>query len=132
MDELLLEQIPLGPQLTLELYDCSRLLAGDRWKVILEARLEVALHPALWEGSHPPEPTRGAMTDILGETQRFVQRRERIFVSAQEREALMKGFVAGIKNDLVPYLKHPAFVKRFLEKQYRKAKERRQWTPSTP
>ena len=128
MDEKVIETIPIGSGLTLELVDCSRLLAGDRWKVILEARLEIELSPDLWTGDQAPGPSREAMQEFLGDTQRFVQRRERVFVSPEDRESLLNEYVAGIKTDLVPYLKHPAFIKRFLEKQYRENKERSQWS----
>ena len=127
MTERVIEEISIGPQLTLTLHDCSRLLTGDRWQVILEARLEIDLSPDLWSGDQAPEPSREAMRELMGDTQSFVQRRERIFVSAEEREPLLREFIGGIKTDLVPYLQHPAFVKRFLEKQYREKKERSQW-----
>ena len=122
----LLDRIPIGPRLTLDIYDCSRQLAGDRWKVVLEARLEIVLTADLWAAEQPPEPALAEMQAVIGDRQTFVQRRERVFVDSQEKEDLLDQFAAGIKRDLLPYLKHPAFVKRFLEKQYRQTKERRQ------
>ena len=128
MADVILAQIPIDSHLTLEIHDCSRVLTGDRWQVILEARMEIALTPRLWQGDPAPRPSREEMASLLGDSQSFVQRRERTFVDAGEREALVAEFITGVETGLVPYLKHPAFVPRFLESQYRKARERSQWS----
>jgi hypothetical protein len=120
-------QIPIGDRLILELFDCSRLLTGDRWKVVVEARMEVPVKRDVWEDDPISEFPLEAMEDLLGDTQIFIQRRERVFVAAEEKSDLVQSFATDIETDLVPYLKHPHFVKRFLEKQYREVKERSQW-----
>ena len=50
MEKKLVDEIKLKNGLTLLLYDRSKLLAGDRWLIALEAYMEVEVKPEYLEG----------------------------------------------------------------------------------
>ncbi|MBN2124553.1 MAG: hypothetical protein JW821_09695 [Deltaproteobacteria bacterium] len=125
MSEKRLETVPLWGGLQLEIWDASRIVAGDRWLVCLEGRLDVPLDGAPLVDSLP-EGARAvsAMKGVFGETipYRYVQ--ERHFVDQKEKDALFAQFLEGFKNNLVPYLKHPDFAARFLLSKYKELKKK--------
>lgn len=60
--EKLISRHPLDNGLTLEFWDLSRPMIGDRWIVVLEARIAVAIGPA----TLPPELQDREAEVVLG------------------------------------------------------------------
>jgi hypothetical protein len=84
MDTSLLRKIDLKSGLELEIYDVSRKLAGDRWYVGFIARVEIPI--TFLEGhADLPEVDIEKMKDVLGETVRFEQKRDRHYIDEKKR-----------------------------------------------
>ncbi|HIC85572.1 MAG TPA: hypothetical protein EYP06_04660 [Desulfobacterales bacterium] len=113
----LVETIRLENGLQVELWDLSRVLAGDRWLVVLEARVNVPLDETVLDTeSNLPSKSKAAkvLRDKFGDTIPYVYRQERHFIDQKEVERLLDEFVCLVRNNLLPYLSHPEFSKRLI------------------
>ena len=103
---LLRQSLPNG--LVLELYDRSRPMAGDRWQVVLEARLAIALSavplPADLQERAPEimEALGPEIIFILQDTRHFIDSREGPAILQEMKERVLEGFrqVIGILDYL--------------------------------
>ena len=84
MDTSLLRKIDLKSGLELEIYDVSRKLAGDRWYVGFIARVEIPID-FLVDHADSPQVDIVKMKDMLGETVRFEQKRDRHYIDEKKR-----------------------------------------------
>jgi hypothetical protein len=114
--EKLLARHSLANGLCLEVWDRSRPVAGDRWRVVLEARIAVAVTPA----TLPPEllPEASAVRAALGAEVVFSRREERNFIAAGEVPALLKEMGSRLLALVPAYLGHPDFASLFIRKKY--------------
>ena len=110
MDTSLLRKIDLESGLELEIYDVSRKLAGDRWYVGFIVRVEI---PITFLAGHAdsPEVDIEKMKDVLGETVRFEQKRDRHYIDEKEKDALLNGLIDDFLASTLPY-----FLKRILRR----------------
>ena len=112
----LLSRENLKNGLILEFWDLSRPLTGDRWQVMVEIRVPVAITPE----TLPPElgPQGDAVSAALGTEVVFIKLEERIFVAAGEVPALVAQLQEQLRSSLAAYLAHPEFAPRFIRKKY--------------
>ena len=112
----LLSRENLKNGLVLEFWDLSRPLTGDRWQVMVEIRVPVAITPE----TLPPElgPQGDAVSAALGTEVVFIKLEERIFVAAGEVPALVAQLQEQLRSSLAAYLAHPEFAPRFIRKKY--------------
>jgi len=106
----LVEKIDLANGLTLEIWDYSRRLAGDRWLVGMLAQVPVK-----------PEPERFSSPELY---ERFCERtdgyvyyryrKERHFVDERERDSLFAAMKENFLRAALDYLSHPDFRERLL------------------
>ncbi len=84
----LLDRHPLANGLTLELWDHSRPLVGDRWFVRLEARVVIPVRAE----TLPPELKAHAalVVEALGEEMIFSQEEARNFIAAADAPGLLQ------------------------------------------
>jgi len=120
--ERLLCQHPLKNGLTLEFWDRSRPVAGDRWQVVLEARIAVAVTPAHLPGTL--QSNLDDVTRVLGPQAVFSKEEVRNFVAAPAVAQLLQELQAMLLNSLQNYLGHPDFPARFIGKKFAEARER--------
>jgi len=120
--EKLLSRHPLENGLTLEFWDLSRPMLGDRWQVTLEIRLPVPIGPA----SLPPDllPQEATIIRALGPVVVFSQRDERHFIPAPEYEATLKEMATRLLALAPSYFGHPEFAARLIRKRYGEYQER--------
>ncbi len=116
MTESLLRRRPLLNGLTLEFYDLSRPMAGDRWQVILEARLPIAVSRA----ALPPDLADRIQEVVaaLGPEVVFSQREVHYFIDHKEVPTLLQEIEIRLWEGLQRYLGHPDFAGRFLRKKF--------------
>ncbi len=111
--------------LNLEFWDLSRPMAGDRWLVVLEARIAVAVDaatlPADLKGQEP-EIIRALGPQII-----YAQRDERTFVDAGELSATLQEIEARLLTLAPSYFAHPEFAGRFIRKRFAEFQERQSW-----
>jgi hypothetical protein len=126
----LINRHPLDNGLTLEFWDYSRPVAGDRWYAVLEARIVIPVNP----DTLPPElqPQAPQVLAALGNELIFSQRDERNFIAdaalANLRQAMQERLLA-----LAPgYFGHADFAARFIGKSYALYQERQPLQGAAP
>jgi hypothetical protein len=121
MTEKLLLRQALANGLVLEFYDRSRLMAADRWQVILEVRLPIpvgaaTLAPDLAERA--PEVVAALSPEIL-----FTQQEVHYFIDVREVPGLLHEVQTRLLKGLEGYLGHPDFARRYLRKKFAEHQE---------
>jgi hypothetical protein len=126
MDTSLLRKIDLKSGLELEIYDVSRKLAGDRWYVGFIARVEIPI--TFLEGhADLPEVDIEKMKDVLGETVRFEQKRDRHYIDEKEKDTLLNSLIDDFLASTLPYFSEKDFAKKYAFKEYQKKLEKASW-----
>jgi len=109
--------------LTVEFYDLSRPTAGDRWQVMVEARVAVPVSP-----EHLPPELRDRAEEVraaLGPEVSFIKQEIRNFIAVGEVPDLVQNIASQL------FLGHPEFAPRFLRKKYQEYCERQTWWRDT-
>ena len=116
MKETLLRRRSLPNGLSLEFHDLSRPMAGDRWQVIIEVRLPVAVNA----DTLPPDlaDRAGEVMAALGPEIVFTQQEVHHFIDTREVPALLQEVETRLWEGLKGYLGHPDFVGRYLRKKF--------------
>jgi hypothetical protein len=112
-----LATLTLNNQLTLSLFDASRKIAGDRWRVEMVLRIDIPVSEA-WFGAHPQPAPLDELKEMLGETVRFEYRDQRSFVDAGEKDELLAKMQADLLTMAPRYYGHPDFAARFIIKTF--------------
>ena len=97
---LLGQSLPNG--LVLELYDCSRPMAGDRWQVVLEVRLAIAVNAAALPTDLKDQAPE--VMEALGPEITFIQQDIRHFIDSREVPAVLQEMQDRVQEELVGYL----------------------------
>lgn len=123
--EKLLSRHPLENGLTLEFWDLSRPMIGDRWIITLELRITIPINTA----SLPPDlqPQEADIVKALGAEIVFSQRDERNFIDIKEFEAAVNEMVARLLALAPSYYGHPEFGGRLIRKRYAEYQEKQRW-----
>jgi hypothetical protein len=118
------ETLELPNGLTLEIWDLSRLLAGDRWLVSLEARIDVPLDPSSLKSILEMEEALSLIEQMIGPTVTYICKQERHFVSQDEKAAVFAEALDTVKKNTLAYLSHPDFAKKLVLSKYRDLKKK--------
>lgn len=117
---------PLDNGLTIEFWDLSRPMIGDRWIITLELRIAIPIN-----AGNLPADLKSQEVDIiraLGAEIVFSQRDERNFIDIKELEAALNE-MATRRLALAPsYYGHPEFGSRLIRKRYAEFQEKRRWS----
>jgi hypothetical protein len=102
--------------LALELWDHSRLIAGDRWMVSLETRIVIPIKAE----TLPPDlkPQADQVIETLGREVVFSQRDERNFIAATAVPDLLGDMQERILQLAPGYFGHVDFAARYIRKTY--------------
>lgn len=121
----LLSRHDLKNGLVLEFYNRSRPVAGDRWQVVVEARVKVAVT----EKNLPPElrPQAAQVIAALGAEAVFAKEEVRNFVAAEEKAGLLTEIEKQLLSSLSAYLGHTEFATRFLRKKFADHQKTKAW-----
>ena len=115
--EQLVKTISLENNLTVELYDASKKIAGDRWQVSLVARMVVPVDDAIDKGGI--DPTKAMeIRQVLGDAVTYEIKKQRNFIDAREKTAVFDQLLDVFSNYSRPYLSHPDFAGRFVLKTF--------------
>jgi len=123
--EKLLSRHPLDNGLTIEFWDLSRPMIGDRWIITLELRIAIRINAA----NLPPD-LQAQEADIikaLGAEIVFSQRDERNFIDIKEFDAAMNEMVTRLLTLAPSYFGHPEFAGRLIRKRYAEFQEKQRW-----
>lgn len=116
---LLIKETQLANGLTLSFYDCSKPLAADRWLVKMRGEMRFAVAEAVWPAGSQDDPElHDLVRGRLGESVALVLDRERNFIDADAKEAVVTELVAQIEANLLGYLGDPSFPQRLFVRRY--------------
>lgn len=122
-----IEKIDLPNGLTVEFYDYSRRIAGDRWFVGLLAKIPVAVHEEdLSEISAEPS-VLAEFVETKGRTLYFELKKERNFIDAGERNRVFENLLGRLKQHTLSYMGNKAFAKGVLRREFEDFKRKRTW-----
>ncbi len=124
--EKLFSRHALDNGLTLEFWDLSRQMAGDRWQVVLEARITIPIGPGTLPADlkdREAEIIRGLGPEIL-----FSQRDERTFIPEEELPATLTESEARLLTLARSYFGHPKFAGRLIRRRFAEFLELQRWT----
>jgi hypothetical protein len=118
-----LATLTLDNQLTLSLFDASRKIAGDRWRVEIVLQIDVPVSEA-WFSTNPPPATLDELKQVLGESVRFEYRDQRTFVDTSEKDKLLAKMQVDLLAMAPRYYGHPEFAPRLLTKTFLKKRQK--------
>jgi hypothetical protein len=124
--EKLLSRHLLENGLTLEFWDLSRPMIGDRWIVTLEARLIIPVNAATLPAglqAQEAEVVRALGAEIV-----HSQRDERNFVDTKEMAANLKEIETRLLALAPSYFGHPEFPGRLIRKRFAEFLEKQRWS----
>ena len=132
MSERLIEKITLPNGLILEIWDTSRLMAGDRWLVSLLAKVEIAVLPEYFSTLDDGEQAYQDLVAAHGNSLVFTQEKVGLFVDEKETEDVLTRLCKRIKDNLIAYLGNPKFASLYVLKKYGDLRDRQDWGTESP
>jgi hypothetical protein len=111
--------------LTLEFWDQSRSLAGDRWFVNLEARIVIPVRAETLPAKLQAQAV--LVVEALGEEIIFSQQAARNFIAASEAPGLLQAMQERLLALAPAYFGHTDFAARFIRKKFAELEALRQW-----
>lgn len=118
MEEKPIHKITLDNGLTLELYDRSRPVAGDRWLVSFVARLEVELKREYFEGPSTPDVSFEEIREAVGDNAHYHHEKTRHFIAETEKDEVFEGLKERFLDANLVYLSSPDFPLKLILRQY--------------
>ncbi len=116
-----IDKIKLENGLTMELYDCSRPVAGDRWLVSLAARIEVEVRPEYFEGINSPDDPLDAIREAVGDKATYRHEKTRNFIAKTEKDDVFKLLKERFLAASIGYLSSADFPRKLILRQYKQA-----------
>jgi hypothetical protein len=117
MTERLIKTIPVSDTLTLNIFDASKKIAGDRWQVTMTARMAMTVDD-FFSDKNPGDPPAADIKTALGDAVTWEIIKQRNFIDAKEKEAVLQQILDVFETLSVPYLSHPEFARKFILKQF--------------
>jgi len=127
--EKLIKAIMLDNGLELKLYDASRKVAGDRWRVGVVARIDIPVGDAQFSANDKSLVDLKSFKESFGEKARFEQKRERNFIDAKHKDDVLQSLIDSFLRSALVYLSHPDFPKKYVHRQYKEYLKRKTWYP---
>jgi hypothetical protein len=121
LEEQPIEKIKLDNGLTLELYDRSRRVAGDRWQVSFVARLEVGLKREYSKGPLTPDVPFEDIRKAVGDKAHYHHEKTRNFIAETEKDEVFRGLKERFLDANLVYLSSPDFPLKLILRQYQRA-----------
>ncbi|MEN6318642.1 MAG: hypothetical protein ABFD82_07800 [Syntrophaceae bacterium] len=123
--ERLISRHPLNNGLTLEFWDYSRPIAGDRWFVLMDVRITIPIR----SDTVPPELQGRAdqIREVLGDEIIFSHKDERNFIAATEAPKILKDMQNRFLDMAPSYFGHPDFAARFIRGKFAEKQEQQRW-----
>ena len=121
MEEKLIVKIRLENGLTLELFDCSRRTAGDRWLVSFFARIELDVRAEHFEAQGTTEVFFEDVRAALGGKATYSYETERNFVPETEKDEVFMELEKSFLETTLDYLSAPDFPRKLILMEYQKS-----------
>jgi hypothetical protein len=110
--------------LALEMFDLSKQVAGGRWLVSLEARIDVSVKPEYFVEDSGTHVDLEGIQALLGEMVTYRYKKERNFIAEKEKDAIFKVLKERFLDTTLCYLSSPEFPRRLILRRYQEALSR--------
>ncbi len=127
MEQTLIKRIELRNALTLDFYDISRKLAGDRWYVGMIARIDIPLSDFLLTNQKFSKYSVKEIRNALGEAVSFEQKRERHYIDERKKDALLHSLMDSFIKSTLNYFSHPDFPHKYVLKEFQACLKQQAW-----
>jgi hypothetical protein len=125
MSEKLFETITLDNNLDLEIWDLSRVIAGDMWLVSLEARLNVPIEIEYLETLPDKEKILAGLKDTFGREISYRYNQQKFFVDKNKKREVFRENLERLKESVLQYLSRPDFARKLVLSKCRELKSRK-------
>jgi hypothetical protein len=125
MSEKLFETITLDNNLDLEIWDLSRVIAGDMWLVSLEARLNVPIETEHLETLPDKEKIFAILKDTFGREISYRYNQQKFFVDKNKKREVFRENLERLKESVLQYLSRPDFARKLVLSKCRELKSRK-------
>ncbi len=122
MKDKLIDKIKLENGLTLELYDRSRPVAGDRWLVSFVARIDVEVRAEYFQGEHSPGISFDVIRAAVANKVAYRHEKTRNFIAETKKDEVFDGLKERFLAASLAYLSNPDFPRKLILMQYQKAR----------
>lgn len=123
--EILIKSIPLENNLLISFYDGSRKIAGDRWQIIVTARINVAVDQVQFTRTDMNEVSE--ITKKIGDNVVFEKQLIRNFIDETQKEVMIKSLYESFLHNTMSYISHRQFAEKFILKTYADTLEKCKW-----
>ena len=100
-------------------------MAGDRWLVTLEARLDIRLDKVNLDPFPEKEKVLKALRASYGTTIRYRYKQHKHFVSLDQKERVFHDFLETFKKNIIPYLSRRGFARSLVLSKQRELEGRK-------
>lgn len=105
--------------LDIHFVDQSRQIAADRWYVCVRVQMSIPIEKR-WFEHHPVDDREFQhIRQTLGDSVLFEQKKERNFISDDEKNAIIDAICSNTMKTAKHYLGHGDFATKYILKQYR-------------
>lgn len=118
----LIDKIKLENGLTLEVYDRSKRVAGDRWLVSFVAHIDVEVKPEYFESVHKQGLAFEDIRTAVGEKVSYRNEKTRNFIAETEKDEVFRGLRERFLGASLGYLASPDFPRKLILRKYKEAK----------
>lgn len=118
MTETLVESIKLDNGLILNLFNCSKHAAADRWLVIFSARIDVEIKPELFTGAESGQYRFEEVRKALGDKITYIYDSERNFIDEKVKEEIWSSLKDAFLDSNLNYLSNQRFGVKFAIRKY--------------
>ncbi|MFC1512817.1 hypothetical protein ACFL5J_00010 [Thermodesulfobacteriota bacterium] len=120
----LIKETKLANGLTLSFSDCCKLVAADRWLVKMQGEMILPLADVAWSDADNEDPQLLArIKERLGESISYILSKERNFIGATEKDAVLADLVSQVENNLLGYLSDPSFPQKLFLQRYEEMRQ---------
>ena len=124
MTERQLEQITLNDGHKARLSDASRQISGDRWTVSLLVEIDIPIVNSLFKQGKILTEEINKIKEVIGEKIVFKKTTQRFFVDQTLKQQVLDQLIDDFKQNILDYLNHPDFARKFVLKTYSEKKQR--------
>jgi hypothetical protein len=104
--------------LELQCLDDSRQIAADRWYVCVRVQMNIPIEKK-WFDQHPMDDQQFQhIRHLLGDTVLFEQKKERNFISADQKSTIIKEICDSTVEMAKQYLSHDGFAAKYIVKRF--------------
>lgn len=127
MKEKLIKTVQLKNNLTLELFDASRKIAGDRYLVSLISRIKIPIINYLFDEKDKKKPNIDDIIKELGEIIIFENKSDRNFIDEKEKNIIINQLRDHVLINIIQYYSHVDFGKKYVLKRYYEQIKNKNW-----